>query len=107
MEDKLKVIKQVILDIASKHGVEVDRIILFGSRARGDYSEDSDWDILIVTKKKLDKETKEKLWLEVGRMLVRHEIIPEIIIASSEEMRKYGRYYGFVHYQALTEGKVL
>ena len=27
---------------------------MFGSRARGDYREDSDWDTLIVTKKKLD-----------------------------------------------------
>ncbi len=27
-------------------------VILFGSRARGDYREDSDWDILVLTKKR-------------------------------------------------------
>ncbi|RLF92200.1 nucleotidyltransferase domain-containing protein, partial [Thermococci archaeon] len=26
------------------------RIILFGSRARGDFSKESDWDILIIAK---------------------------------------------------------
>jgi len=37
--------------LQKKYGIEIDKIILFGSRARGDYREDSDWDILIVTKK--------------------------------------------------------
>jgi uncharacterized protein len=29
-------------------------VILYGSRARGDYREDSDWDILVLTSKKAD-----------------------------------------------------
>ena len=33
-------------------------IILFGSRARGDFSKESDWDILILTSVNLDKEGK-------------------------------------------------
>jgi len=53
MENKLKLIKEIILKTAKKHNIEIDKIILFGSRARGDYREDSDWDILIVTRKKL------------------------------------------------------
>uniref|UniRef100_A0A7C4NTJ7 Nucleotidyltransferase domain-containing protein n=1 Tax=Thermodesulfobacterium geofontis TaxID=1295609 RepID=A0A7C4NTJ7_9BACT len=32
-------------------GIEIDKLILFGSRARGDYKKYSDWDLLIVTKK--------------------------------------------------------
>lgn len=38
-------IRTVITPIASKYGVE--RIFLFGSRARGDNSEDSDYDLLV------------------------------------------------------------
>ncbi len=30
------------------------RIILFGSRARGDYRKDSDWDFMILTEKQFD-----------------------------------------------------
>lgn len=29
------------------------QVILYGSRARGDYKEDSDWDVLVLTSKKL------------------------------------------------------
>ncbi len=54
----LKQIKQTILEVAKDQGIEIDKIILFGSRARGDYREDSDWDILVVTKRKLDKDKK-------------------------------------------------
>jgi predicted nucleotidyltransferase len=50
MEDKefLKKIKQAVLAIDDKA-----QIILFGSRARGDANKDSDWDILIITDKKV------------------------------------------------------
>jgi uncharacterized protein len=30
------------------------RIILFGSRARGDYRKDSDWDFMVLTEKQFD-----------------------------------------------------
>ncbi|GAB1453607.1 nucleotidyltransferase domain-containing protein [Draconibacterium sp.] len=36
-------------------------IILYGSRARGDYRCDSDWDILILLNSSIDEELKEKI----------------------------------------------
>ncbi len=50
MENILEQIKKAITKTAEKHGIEIDKIILFGSRARGDYTPESDWDILIITK---------------------------------------------------------
>lgn len=38
-------IKKIITPVAIKHGV--DKISLFGSRARGNYNEDSDYDFII------------------------------------------------------------
>jgi uncharacterized protein len=35
-------------------------VILFGSRARGDYKKDSDWDFLILTPKKLNENIKKE-----------------------------------------------
>lgn len=35
-------VKKVFEDVAKELGVEIDKIILFGSRARDDYREDSD-----------------------------------------------------------------
>ena len=104
MEEELRLIRETILDTAKKFGIEIDRIILFGSRARGDYRENSDWDILIVTEEKPNKEIEEKFWLEIGRKLIKARIIPEVIVSSREELEKYSKYYGFVHYHALKEG---
>lgn len=36
-------------------------VILFGSRARGDYKKDSDWDFLILTDKEVDTHYKDLL----------------------------------------------
>ncbi len=40
-------------------------LILFGSRARGDYREGSDWDFLILTSKDLGYQLKRKLRDEI------------------------------------------
>jgi len=105
MEDKLKAIKHVILDVASKHGVEVDRIILFGSRARGDYSEDSDWDILVVTKRKLGDELKWKLWDEIMRELRKIDV--DVFITDVDSFRKYKSVPGTLERYSVLEGMIL
>ena len=80
---------------------------MFGSRARGDFRGDSDWDILIVTKEKLDRKVEEKFWLEIEDMLVRSNIVPEIIIVDKETFEKYRHLPGFVYYWAEREGILL
>lgn len=40
-------------------------LILFGSRARGDYREDSDWDILVLTSKVANAQLKNKIQDEI------------------------------------------
>lgn len=37
------------------------QVILFGSRARGDYKKDSDWDFLILTDRTVDEVFKQKI----------------------------------------------
>ena len=53
MNEKLKEIKRIIIEELEKQNIKVHKIILFGSRARGDFKEDSDWDILVVVDRKL------------------------------------------------------
>ncbi len=45
-----KAIKEFINSIKTKHGAKIDRIILFGSFARGDYRKESDIDVLVIWK---------------------------------------------------------
>ena len=100
-------IKKVIEDVAKRHGVEIDRIILFGSRARGDFREDSDWDFLIITKSRYDRGVIKGFLLEVRRALVDLGIVPEIIVAEKDVVEKYRYYTGYVYYYALSEGIAL
>lgn len=55
-------------------------IILFGSRARGDFKNDSDWDLLILLSKKADEKLKEKIRDELFEIeLETDEVISSII----------------------------
>ncbi len=45
-----KALKEFIQSIKTKHGTKIDRIILFGSYARGDYRKESDIDVLVIWK---------------------------------------------------------
>ena len=53
LDKNLEIAKKIIMEEVEKAGYEVERIILFGSRARGDYKEGSDWDFLVVIDKNI------------------------------------------------------
>ena len=81
----LKEIKKTILEVAKEQGIEIDRIILFGSRARGDYREDSDWDILVVTKNKLNKEKFIELFVGIRLKLAKKKIKNDLLVFSRQD----------------------
>ena len=104
----LKKIKEVILSIARKHGIEVDRVILFGSRARGDYREESDLDVLVVTREKLDKNKKYEFIHEARRKIVWEIDRPvDIIVVSRKYHEDFKNVYGSIPGMATLEGYVI
>ena len=107
MEETSKKIKEAILSTAEKYGIGIDRIILFGSRARGDYRGKSDWDILVVTKERLSYTARKSFLSEVRWELVNFGIIPEILVVDSETFESNKRFAGFVYYWAKKEGIML
>lgn len=46
-----KVLQEFVKRVKERYGDKVEKIILFGSYARGEAREDSDIDVLIITKK--------------------------------------------------------
>ncbi len=102
--ETLRKIKDIILKTAEKFNIKIERIILFGSRAKGKAKKYSDWDIIIITEKKLDKNILDDFWLEVDRELVEIGIIPEIIVVEKDVVEKYRSHKGYVYYYALKEG---
>ncbi|MEM5830460.1 MAG: nucleotidyltransferase domain-containing protein [Candidatus Aenigmatarchaeota archaeon] len=104
MDENLKKIKEIILQTAKEMNIEIDRIILFGSRARGDYREDSDYDLLIVTKEKLDKEKEKSFKIKIIRIAAKYLIDIQPILVSSERFEKYKNVYGDIVGMAVLEG---
>ncbi len=84
-----------------KHAINsVDRqakIILYGSRARGDFDNDSDWDLLVLLPKSADHEEEKQvrkrlfqLELESGEVL---STIVDTISAWNSERNRFSPFY--------------
>ena len=107
LNDTLSTIQNIILNKASKKSVPIEEIILFGSRARGDYTQESDWDILIVTTAPLKKHLFWDLYVEIKRELTKNKIPADIIIIPKSTFEKKKRIVGNIAYYASREGRIL
>lgn len=83
---------------------DYERIILFGSRARDDFSERSDYDILIVLRKSITFEEKMRLLARLRNQLAHKGIDADIILKSTDEVEYYKDKIGSVVRTALREG---
>ena len=99
-----KIIKDTIEGVLEEYGVKPVKIILFGSRARGDYREDSDWDILVIVDKELDREKKREIIARIRIKLASLKIPNDIIIQSSLTVEKRKNDVGYLTYYVLKEG---
>ena len=101
----LRVIKSIVASVAREEGVEVKNIVLFGSRARGDYSGDSDWDLLIIVGGSPSREDIRRLQYRIYRRLAENKIYCDVIVVSEEYYTKYKNVVGTIAYYAHLEGK--
>jgi len=81
-----------------------NKIILFGSHARGTATADSDVDLLIILPV---QGSKRKKTIEIGVALNGMGISKDIFVATPEELERYKNLIGTIIYPALREGKVL
>jgi predicted nucleotidyltransferase len=103
-ERSVKDIKERILKSLDEMGIMVKNIILFGSRARGDFSKYSDYDFLIITKKTSTIKEKMEICKKVNKALAKLLIPSDIIIKSVEEVEYLKHQIGVVVREALKEG---
>lgn len=95
-------IEDMVLRIVNRF--DPDRIVLFGSHARGTAGSDSDVDLLVI----MDvpgsrRETRVKIRMEIGDV----RLPKDIIVATPDEVRTYGDMIGTILRPALREGIVL
>jgi len=79
-------LKEDIVKCLNDVGVSVKKVILFGSRARGDYTKHSDYDFLIITENKYTFKEKIEISGKIRKLFVRFHIPSDIIIKSDDEV---------------------
>ncbi len=81
------------------------RVILFGSRARGDAGPHSDVDLLVVMPDGIEDERR--VTVEIRRLLRDMPVAKDVVVTTPEEIERRGDLVGTVLRPALREGKVL
>ncbi len=79
-------------------------ILLFGSRARLDYSDNSDYDFLIITKDTIDIQQKRFYKSQLRKILAKHKISADILIQSESEIQLKKRITGHIVREIIREG---
>jgi len=88
--------------------VEVEKVILFGSRARGDDKPESDLDLLIIQKNDFSK--SKSRWdetIKIRKALKNYMISKDILLFSESEVNYWKDSLNHIIPTCLKEGKVL
>ncbi len=70
-------------------------VILFGSKARGDSQNDSDWDFLILTSQNASEKFKRIIRENLIDIELEAEEVISTIIFSKDKWRKYKKHFSF------------
>lgn len=98
------------LDLIAKAIVQVShplKIILFGSRARGNANEHSDIDILVIGERSSAPWSRSRLVGDMRRSLPNLNVPVDILFFTPEEMTRWGSTTNHVIREALDEGDVI
>jgi len=90
------------------HEIDPDKIILFGSRARGDNKPDSDVDLLIVDKNPFNKtRSRLKTLFRIRKALFNLRFSKDILLYSEDEIEYWKGSINHIISRSLEEGRVL
>ena len=101
-----KVLSQEVLQEIIRRIVEVaqpERIILFGSAARGEIGPNSDVDVLVVK----SGVHRRKLAMQIYQNMIGVECAVDVVVVTPEDIERYGDSPALVIAPALREGKVV
>ncbi|RZD17267.1 MAG: nucleotidyltransferase domain-containing protein [Candidatus Acididesulfobacter guangdongensis] len=96
--------KKIITEEIEKADYKVEAIYLFGSRARGDYKEDSDRDFFVITDKNILKEDMKLMLRSIRRKMADDNISNDVIVKSRYIYENQKRDTGFLSYYVNKKG---
>lgn len=95
MLTKEKILAQI--KAAVQEVVPDARVYLFGSRARGDWHEESDWDILVLTDSSVDRPLKKQIRHKVFLISLLINDFIDCTVVNSKDWNEHPRYYTLHH----------
>jgi predicted nucleotidyltransferase len=104
LDKNIEIAKKIINEEVERAGYKVDRIILFGSRAKGNYKEGSDWDFFVLVGNNIFKEDLKIILRNIRRRMALNGIPNDIVIKSKETYINQINDAGFLSYYVNKEG---
>lgn len=104
MEKEVKIAKKIIIEEIKKAGLEVRTILLFGSRAKGSYTKDSDWDFLVILNKDISFQEMKKIVADIQSRLADLNIPNDIILRGINQFEVFKTVVGNISYFVNKEG---
>ncbi len=102
MKDSSYIINQI--KQTAKSFLPNSKIILFGSRARKEENDESDYDILIITETTIDPKEKFPVRTKIRKALLKYNILSDILIQSDEEIKRKKNLPGHIIRTIINEG---
>jgi len=96
-------IKEIQDLLKNKFNGNISRVILYGSRSRGDYKEYSDYDILVIVKEDFDWKFEREINDSLIDIDLKYDILLDVRLISENEMKTIKGKQPFI-FNALTEG---
>ena len=87
--------------------VDYDKVILFGSRARGDYTSDSDFDLLVILKSVLTIHEKMDISSQLRKQFATKMMDADVLVKDCKDINYLKNKPGSVVRNALIEGVLL
>ncbi len=101
--------KDIVLGIIKKkleqYNINIIRVLLFGSRARGDFSKFSDWDFFVIIDTECSFKEKVKIITEIKKELAEERIPNDIILKAEQDFNNDKNYVGNISYYVNMEGR--
>lgn len=97
---------EIIKTVVKKHFADAE-VMLFGSRARMDSAQDSDFDILIIINQNLSPKAKLPLKTRIRKELLQASIRSDILIQSKKELENKKKLPGHIIRNILNEAILL